>query len=192
MCDCGSFSWRGLPQEFAPRPVLPHGQQHRLGSLPLRLALSVAAFLFSALGASPDDVVVGRASVIDGDTIEISGERIRLDGIDAPESWQTCRDGRGAWYRCGVVSAQALDEFLAQSRPTRCRRTSRDRYGRAVAICTRADGAEVGSWLVTRGYALDWPKYSEGRYARQQETARATGSGMWAGSFVEPWKARKR
>lgn len=158
----------------------------------MRLALSAAAFLFSAIGASSDEIVVGRASVIDGDTIEISGDRVRLDGIDAPESWQVCQDASGTEYRCGAVSAKALDEFLAQSRPTSCRRVSRDRYGRAVAICTRADGADVGSWLVRRGHALDWPKYSERRYAPQQEAARATRSGMWAGSFVEPWEARKR
>lgn len=54
----------------------------------------------------------------DGDTIEISGERIRLHGVDAPESWQTCEDGDGGIYRCGKGAAFALERFLAVSRPT--------------------------------------------------------------------------
>jgi len=38
---------------------------------------------------------VAAASVIDGDTIEVHGQRIRIHGIDAPESRQLCRlDGK--------------------------------------------------------------------------------------------------
>ena len=145
--------------------------------------------LLVLLLASSD--ITGRASVIDGDTLEIQGQRIRLDGIDAPETWQKCQDGSGAEYRCGAAAAAALDEFLAASRPTFCREVSRDRYRRAVAVCRRADGADVASWLVRAGHALDWPKHSHGRYAPQQEAARRAKAGMWAGQFVEPWKARK-
>jgi hypothetical protein len=82
-----------------------------------RFALILAAFLVAA-PASGQGPVVGRASVIDGDTIEIAGERIRFNGIDAPETWQTCLDKAGAKYRCGKASADALEAFLAQSRPT--------------------------------------------------------------------------
>ncbi|MFB9794499.1 hypothetical protein [Shinella granuli] len=55
--------------------------------------------------------IVGRASVIDGGTIEISGERIRFNGIDAPESWQICQDEDGADYRCGKEAA--MRELIA-------------------------------------------------------------------------------
>jgi len=47
------------------------------------------------------ETIAGRASVIDGDTLEIAGKQIRLLGIDAPESSQTCTDSRGSRYRCG-------------------------------------------------------------------------------------------
>jgi len=141
--------------------------------------------------ASADQIIEGRASVVDGDTLEIHGERIRLNGIDAPETWQTCIDRAGAEYRCGKASADALDTFLALSRPTRCQEVSRDRYGRAVADCWRADGLGVAAYMVRAGQALDWPRYSHGRYAAEQEAARADRAGMWQGDFQEPWEARK-
>lgn len=133
--------------------------------------------------------IEGRASVIDGDTIDIQGTRIRFDGIDAPESRQRCMDGSGQPYRCGKVSAEALDAFLAESRPVSCHKTGRDR-DRIVAVCTRADGTDVNRWLVTNGYAIDWPKYSKGRYAEEQRQAKAAGAGIWAGTFDRPCVVR--
>jgi endonuclease YncB( thermonuclease family) len=134
--------------------------------------------------------VVGRASVIDGDTIEIRGERIRFNGVDAPESRQLCQNARGKPYRCGQAAALALDDYLAASRPTRCVEVDRDRYKRIVANCFRADGQNVAAWLVRTGHALDWPRYSKGRYADEQRAARAARSGIWQGRFVEPWEWR--
>lgn len=63
--------------------------------------------------------LIGQASVIDGDTIEIRSKRIRLDGMDAPESDQLCRGDNSNQYRCGAKAANELDAFLA-SRPVRC------------------------------------------------------------------------
>jgi endonuclease YncB( thermonuclease family) len=147
--------------------------------------------LLLAASANAQDPLIGRATIIDGDTIEIAGERIRFNGIDAPESWQTCIDRGGAEYRCGQASAFALDAFLAESRPTRCDFIERDRYMRFVGNCYRADGTGVSAWLVRNGFALDWPRYSKGAYSAQQDEARTSRSGIWQGDFVEPWEARK-
>ncbi|AWM24063.1 succinoglycan biosynthesis protein ExoI [Sinorhizobium fredii USDA 205] len=136
------------------------------------------------------EAIVGRASVIDGDTIEIRGEHIRLHGVDAPESWQSCNDGDGVTYRCGKEAAMTLDQFLAVSRPTRCEFVERDRYGRFVGICFRADGREINRWLVESGNAVDWARYSDGRYAAVQATARSKGVGLWRGKFQLPCEAR--
>lgn len=133
--------------------------------------------------------IVGRASVIDGDTIEIGGTRIRFDGIDAPESRQTCRDADGKKYRCGQRSADALDEFLAVSRPTSCTPKGKS-YDRVVASCWRADGEDVSAWMVRHGYAVDWPRYSKGRYAAEQTEAKAARVGIWAGTFERPCVVR--
>ena len=157
----------------------------------IHFILFASAFIASSpvfAGAS----IVGRASVIDGDTIDIQGERIRFNGIDAPESRQLCSDKDGVDYRCGRASADALDAYLAASRPTRCETRNRDRYKRFVADCYRADGQSVSSWMVRNGLALDWPRYSKGAFAADQAAAQASMSGIWQGKFTLPWEWRKR
>ena len=145
-----------------------------------------AAFMTAVLCASPTlagQKIEGRASVIDGDTIDIQGKRIRFNGIDAPESRQLCEDAAGRTYRCGKISADALDKFLAQSRPTRCEVLSRDRYKRFVAECFRSDGESVSEWMTRNGHALDWPRYSKGAYAAFQKDAMMEHLGVWSGQF---------
>ncbi|MDK1492646.1 thermonuclease family protein [Sinorhizobium sp. 7-81] len=134
----------------------------------------------SAQGAEP---IVGQASVIDGDTIEIAGERIQFSGVDAPEGWQVCSDEKGSDFRCGKDAASALDAFLAASRPTRCDLVKRDRYGRFVGTCFRADGKDVNRWLVETGNAIDREEHSKGVYAEAQATARSAGAGIWRSQF---------
>lgn len=151
---------------------------------------AIALGIASATAAPAADAVAGRATVIDGDTIEIRGARIRLHGVDAPESWQRCEDGDGRLYRCGKEAAFALEQFLATSRPTRCDIVGRDRSKRLVSVCFRADGRKVNRWLVESGNAVDWEKYSNGAYADAQATARARGAGIWRGSFQLPCQAR--
>ncbi|MER8692106.1 excalibur calcium-binding domain-containing protein [Mesorhizobium opportunistum] len=141
------------------------------------------------IGSKPAPIA-GAASVIDGDTIEIHGQRIRFNGIDAPESAQQCDDAKGFRYQCGAKAAAALDGFLAASRPVQCSFVSWDRYGRFVGDCRRADGASVAAWMVEHGQALDWPRYSHGAYAGQQTKAEAAKVGLWAGSFQAPWDWR--
>lgn len=144
----------------------------------------------SALTSGTTDTLVGRASVIDGDTIEIHGERIRFNGVDAPESSQLCKDGGGKDYRCGAKSADALATYLAASTPTKCEFVERDQYGRFVGDCSRADGSSVQRWLVNNGHAMDWPRYSRGAYAAEQKAAEAKKVGIWQGEFKPPWEWR--
>lgn len=134
--------------------------------------------------------VAGVASVIDGDTIELHGQRVRFNGIDAPESRQYCDDAKGFEYPCGRRSTEALVSFLAASSPVQCSFVTWDRYGRFVGDCTRADGISVAAWMVEHGQALDWPKYSNGAYAGQQANAKALKTGLWGGKFQAPWDWR--
>lgn len=132
--------------------------------------------------------LAGQASVIDGDTLEIRGQRIRLWGIDTPESSQLCRADDNRAYRCGAQAANELDAFIA-GRPVFCTPLSQDQYGRTVASCS-VNGADLGEWLVRSGLALDRPPYSKGRYAAVQREADRAGRGVWAGSYVAPWLYR--
>ncbi|MCZ8548478.1 excalibur calcium-binding domain-containing protein [Mesorhizobium qingshengii] len=141
------------------------------------------------VGRTPEPIV-GVASVIDGDTIEVRGQRIRFNGIDAPESAQQCEHANGVRYQCGAKAAAVLDAFLAASRPLHCEFVSWDRYGRFVGDCRRADGASVAVWMVEHGQALDWPRYSHGAYAAQQSKAEAAKVGLWAGTSQAPWDWR--
>jgi len=150
-------------------------------------AALVALILGSIQVASAGDFT-GQASVIDGDTLEIHGARIRLWGIDAPESSQLCRGEDSLQYRCGAKAANDLDAFIA-GRPVNCLPISLDRYGRTVATCS-VGGADLGDWLVRNGFALDWPQYSKRKYDDAQREAEHAGRGMWAGSYVKPWLYR--
>ncbi|WP_420480970.1 thermonuclease family protein [Bradyrhizobium japonicum] len=102
----------------------------------MKPAQTCAIFLWLAVGcptmASAGELT-GRASIIDGDTLEIHGSRIRLWGIDAPESDQLCRGDDSLQYRCGAKAASELDRFI-NSRPVTCVPIDIDRYGRTVGV----------------------------------------------------------
>lgn len=196
-----SNSRRRRPHSKDGRPVFS-GRRSRIWILaPLAI---VAAYSYFALGyshsqtgglianltASRPAAISGVASVVDGDTIEIHGQRIRFNGIDAPESRQLCRDAIGVGYPCGRRSAEALDSFLSASRPVQCTFVTWDRYHRFVGECRRADGVSVASWMVEHGQALDWPQYSHGAYAQQQTAAESAKVGVWVGTFEAPWDWR--
>jgi endonuclease YncB( thermonuclease family) len=92
-------------------------------------------------------------------------------------------------YRCGAAAANKLDVFIAH-RSVYCTPKDIDRYGRTVASC-RAGVTDLGEWLVDGGVALEWPRYSKGRFGAAQRAAERAGRGMWAGSYIEPWQYRE-
>jgi endonuclease YncB( thermonuclease family) len=130
--------------------------------------------------------ISGPARVIDGDTLQIGQERIRLFGIDAPEQHQTCqRDS--VQYTCGREAAEALRRIIG-ARPLTCAVKDIDRYHRAVAVC-RAGGVDVNRSLVESGWAVAYRRYSTD-YVAAEDAARVAKRGLWAGQFVPPWAYR--
>jgi endonuclease YncB( thermonuclease family) len=149
----------------------------------------IGLVMLLASGSAYSGDLAGQASIIDGDTLEIHGTRIRLWGIDAPESNQLCRGDDSLQYRCGARAANEL-AAMVDSRPVICQPVSLDRYGRTVASCAVA-GADLAEWLVRQGLALDWPRYSHGRFATAEDEAHRHERGIWVGSYVEPWRLRE-
>ena len=141
--------------------------------------------LISAAYAEP---IAGQATVIDGDTIEVHGERIRLNGVDAPESRQDCERADGSVYRCGKDAAFALSDFIARG-TVFCERRGVDRYKRTIAVC-QVRGDDIGAWLVRTGHALAFRRYSTD-YVPEEAVAENAKAGMWQGRFVPPWDWRK-
>lgn len=132
--------------------------------------------------------VIGEARIIDGDTIQVSGERVRLHGIDAPESRQSCMLS-GADWPCGQNAARALTS-VTNGQVVTCKGNRRDRYGRLVAVCyVGAD--DLNARMVRDGWALAYRRYASD-YVDQEVQARAAGSGIWQGQFIEPWDWRRQ
>ena len=138
---------------------------------------------------SANDDIVGRASIIDGDTVEIRAQRIRLWGIDAPEGQQRCiKDGK--LWRAHTDSANALDTYLA-GRIIACKQKGIDLYKRKVAIC-EVDGEDIGGWMVRLGWAFDFTRYSRGFYGAAQAIAKAHRQGLWQGECEFAWEWRRK
>lgn len=146
----------------------------------------------SAPASFEDASIVGRASVIDGDTLDIQGQRIRLYGIDAFEMGQRCRTESNSAVRCGREAADALNAIVA-GQPVACWESDHDRWGRIIARCATRTVPDLSEALVAEGWALAFTRYST-RYVSQEESARADRRGAWAGSFDAPseWRAGRR
>jgi endonuclease YncB( thermonuclease family) len=155
---------------------------HVLSNQLKRVACALLIVVHMLPAAARD--LIGRVSVVDGDTLDIHDDRIRLWGIDAPESAQLCRGRDRKPYRCGALAANTLDAFT-RGKAVRCTPVDDDRYGRIVARCALGR-TDLGQMLVSRGLAIEEPQYSHGRYAADQLAARRAGRGIWAGRFVEP------
>ena len=132
--------------------------------------------------------ISGLPHIIDGDTLKISDERIRLHGIDAPETNQSCMDVRGNQWSCGRQSTSALASLI-DGRPIICKGRERDRYRRLIAVCF-AGSKDLNAEMVRQGWALAYRKYSTD-YVVQETVAKSERVGIWAGQFVSPWEWRR-
>lgn len=155
----------------------------------IRLALILGGIIiFRQVVAT--ETLIGHPSVIDGDTIEINDQRIRLHGIDAPEARQTCSRGEVEWL-CGQEASKALRDALRNNPMLNCMQTDTDRYGRIVAKCFTFEGVDISGWMVSEGWALAYTRYSND-YVSAEDIAKARGLGLWAGEFQKPWAWRRR
>lgn len=147
------------------------------------------ALVLLAVGAVHGAEIAGVPRIVDGDTLVIGSERIRLEGIDAPETDQVCLGASGVRWTCGIDARDKLNEHIA-GREVSCVSSGTDRYHRTLAICYAA-GEDLNSWMVQAGLALAYVQYSK-RYAAHETSARDQQRGIWAGAFIAPWDWRHR
>ena len=151
----------------------------------MKFLLPLAALLLVAAPAMAE-TRSGSAIVIDGDTLEIQGKRIRLFGIDAPEATQLCYRGAESWA-CGEAAARELRGLIGTSDLT-CTGHEIDQFGRLLAVCTTA-GMDLGKLMVAQGWAMAFRRYSDD-YVVDQAQAQAAKLGMWGSTFVSPEEHR--
>jgi endonuclease YncB( thermonuclease family) len=157
-------------------------------------ALVVIALTLLALGVMeflPGNNVAGNMRVIDGDSLRPTDNShdVRLQGIDAPELDQRCRDKAGRDYDCGRKARAHLKAVVA-GRDVRCRTMDVDRYQRSVSVC-HAGETELNRQMVADGWAV---AYRLPVYVRSERNAKNARNGIWQGEFDEPenWRRLNR
>jgi endonuclease YncB( thermonuclease family) len=149
----------------------------------------IAAFLIAA--AAPCWAV--ELSVTDGDTLILDGVIYRLDGIEAPQTDQTCLDDKGAAWTCGIEARDRLKEYLGK-REVRCtdRGTDSAYRKRHIGDCSVVgEPVSINQWLVQQGWALNVDRSAKGRFKADRDNASANRMGLWKGCFVSPEALRR-
>jgi len=165
--------------------------------LSLNLSSLIIIILFSISFSYSDEnnITKGKAIVMDGDTIKINGERIRFGGIDAPESYyrgkkQTCTEDNKKVF-CGKISKDKLIEKIGNNSVNCKIEKNKDKYKRSVGECFIKEES-LSVFMVRNGYAFDWPHYSKGKFANDQEYAKINKLGFWKMKFEYPWIWKKK
>ena len=132
--------------------------------------------------------ITGKAYVTDGDGIRVSGQEVRIAGLDAPEWNQPAKHREGYWFAHGRRVKSALIREIG-GRPVHVSVERYDKFGRAVGTVT-CYGRDIGAWLVREGHAR--ALYSD-RYAQVEEEAKRAKRGMWGHAVnIDPRKWRHR
>ena len=151
----------------------------------IRGAILVLMLLAATRALADEKQIVGVALVIDGDTVEIHGQRIRLFGIDAPESSQLCVLPTGERWRCGQQGSFALADRIGRA-TVACQ--PRD----IVAVCFKGN-EDLNRWMVITGWAVAFRRYSVD-YVADEDAARQSRINISLGDFDMPWvwRAQRR
>ncbi len=141
------------------------------------LAVALPTDIFGT-GPRGQEIRAGNAGVrvIDGETLALEGQILRLAGVRAPTRGDICHDVAGRDYDCGAAAAAALARLIG-GRDVECRLQGRDGMGRPLGLC-RAGGADLNGSLVADGWVLA----GAGAAALQplETMAREGRRGLWA------------
>ena len=147
------------------------------------LAMNGAAVSF------PDYAKTGHARVIDGNTLEISGQKFQIFGTDAPDIPQGCFKEDEVFYRCGYESARYLHSLIDGKR-VHCLPVERVQPHVTLARCSTG-GKDLGEKIVKEGYAVVAPGIAV--YSGEEAEAKQSKRGLWSGKFMLPhqWRSQK-
>lgn len=151
-----------------------------------RLLIFILATVLSP--AHAEQTIIGHAKVVDGNTLEIDGKTILLEGIDAPEVGQECEDEYGDPYPCGREASSALERAINLNK-VRCEWDRRDVYDRIIGTCFRGL-TDLNREMVRDGWAVAFPKFL-GTYAWYERQAKDRQHGIWSGRFIMPERWRQ-
>tara|TARA_Y100001970_G_scaffold37708_1_gene46605 strand:+ start:7533 stop:8015 length:483 start_codon:yes stop_codon:yes gene_type:complete len=132
--------------------------------------------------------IIGKAKVIDGDTLHIDNNKIRLHAIDAPEKNQTCLVNSKKWF-CGKQSTEELKNII-NNQIVECLVNDIDRYNRYIAICS-SNKINLNQWMVKNGWAIAYRYYSND-YIIEEKYAEDNKLGIWKSEFIEPYAYRRQ
>ncbi len=165
--------------------------------LSLNLSRFIIIFFFSISFSysNENNIIKGKAIVLDGDTVKINGKKIRFGGIDAPESYyrgkkQTCIENNKKVF-CGQISKDKLIEKIGNNSLNCKIEKKKDKYKRSVGECFLKDES-LSVFMVRNGYAFDWLYYSKGKFANDQEYAKMNKLGFWNMNFEYPWEWKEK
>jgi endonuclease YncB( thermonuclease family) len=154
----------------------------RVHAIMLLLAAAAAILVTERACVAQQPRLAGRATVTDGDSLEIGDTRLRLFGIDAVEGRQSCTRAARQWA-CGEEAARKLRSLIGD-RSITCSQRDVDDYGRIVAVC-RAGNTDLAAEMARAGFATAYRRYSDD-YVDEESEARAARRGIWAGEFAAP------
>jgi endonuclease YncB( thermonuclease family) len=148
--------------------------------LPVTIHAQTPETASPAVGTTGGGTIVGKAVIVDGDTIEIGGRQIDLFGIDAPENDQLC-EAAGRKWSCGQNATFGLTAIV-ERQWVHCRTMKTYAAGRIAAICRLAgtDGPDVNAAMVRQGWAVA-DKAAPAPYLAEENASRAAKAGIWVG-----------
>lgn len=157
-------------------------------------ALAACLLICTVAHAGEPPTIRGIATITDGDTVRLGPVRVRLEGIDAPESGQHCKMADGTDWPCGAGATKYAGELAGV---VECVVIGVDKYDRLLGTCGvldaagKPDGATLNQRMVTAGLAVAFTRYSQA-YVGAEAEARAAKRGVWQGEFEMPWDFRAR
>jgi endonuclease YncB( thermonuclease family) len=195
---------RGLSFQAAPQQTGTDAEPK--GTLKTMLSTTICALFgffcqpgqapVQSIGKPAVQVVIGAAVVLDGDSLRIGTEEVRLLAIDAPEMAQKCGEAGREWP-CGIAARRRVTEIIG-GKAVMCSAGPgdvRDLYGRFLGFCTTADGLNINAEMVRSGYARAFTRYNAGQpyqaaYEAAEAEARQLRRGIWSGPHQAPWDFR--